>query len=195
MKRRILAASAMLLAGAAYAGPPPQGYRGGFEQASILCDTQEQLQSIVEAFGEGTGAAQARYSELFATRNAKSEPTCAFAAVRVAVTGESLDLGSFEIDGSEFHAWSVHIRNVAGEGYYLHLERTKDLLMNTIDPVAALDGHKGRSEKCYQLFASSAFGEDFGLRQRQCSAGFDHAASGSDTVALGWSHQVDRSAL
>lgn len=132
MKRHILAASAMLLAGAAYAGPPPQGYQGGFKRASILCDTQEQLQSIISAFDESVGAAQARYSELFAKRNEKSEPTCAFAAVRVAVTGESRDLGTFEIDGSEFRAWSVHIKNLAGEGYYLHLERTKDLLMKTI---------------------------------------------------------------
>ena len=133
MLRHMLAASAMLvIAGAAQAGPPPQGYQGGFERASILCDTQEQLQSIVEAFDESVGAAQARYSELFAKRNEKSEPTCAFAAVRVAVTGESRDLGTFEIDGSEFRAWSVHIKNLAGEGYYLHLERTKDLLMKTI---------------------------------------------------------------
>lgn len=132
MKRHILAASAMLIAGAAQAGPPPQGYQGGFQRASILCDKQEQLQSIIAAFDESVGAAQARYSELFAARNEKREPTCAFAAVRVAVTGESLDLGKFVIDGSEFRAWSVHIRNVAGEGYYLHLERTKDLLMKTI---------------------------------------------------------------
>ena len=132
MNRIILAASAVLLATAAHAGPPVRGYQGGLHRPSILCDTQEQLQSIIQAFDQGLGAAQARYGELFATMNDKSEPTCAVAAVRVATTGESIDLGTFIVDGSEFRAWSVHIRNTAGEGYYLHIERTKDLLMKTI---------------------------------------------------------------
>jgi hypothetical protein len=132
MNRIILAASAVLLASTVHAGPPVRGYQGGLHRPSILCDTQEQLQSIIEAFGEGLGAAQARYGELFATMNDKSEPTCAVAAVRVAKTGESIDLGTFMVDGSEFRAWGVHISNTAGEGYYLHIERTKDLLMKTI---------------------------------------------------------------
>jgi hypothetical protein len=132
MNRIILAASAVLLASTAHAGPPVQGYQGGFHRPSILCDTQEQLQSIIQAFEQGLGAAQARYSELFATMNDKREPTCAVAVVRVATTGDSIDLGTFSVHGSEFRAWSVHIHNTAGEGYYLHIERTKDLLMKTI---------------------------------------------------------------
>src|SRR5688572_20618342 len=132
MKRLILAASAVLLASTVHAGPPVRGYQGGLHRPSILCDTEEQLKSIIEAFGKGLGAAQARYSELFATMNDKREPTCAVAAVRVATTGESIDLGTFSVDGSQFRAWSVHIHNTAGEGYYLHIERIKDLLMKTI---------------------------------------------------------------
>jgi hypothetical protein len=132
MKRIVLAASAALLASTVHAGPPVVGYQGGLHRPSILCDTQEQLKSIISAFNQGLGAAQARYSELFSTMNDKREPTCAVAAVRVATTGKSLDLGTFIVDGSEFRAWSVHVRNTAGEGYYLHIERTKDLLMKTI---------------------------------------------------------------
>jgi hypothetical protein len=132
MKHLVLAASAVLLASSVHAGPPVRGYQGGLHRPSILCDTQDQLKSIIAAFGQGLGAAQARYSELFATMNDKREPTCAVAAVRIATTGESIDLGTFVVDGSEFRAWSVHIRNTAGEGYYLHVERTKDLLMKTI---------------------------------------------------------------
>jgi hypothetical protein len=132
MRRHIIAASAIALASSAYAGPPPKGYQGGFERASILCDTAEQLQSIIDAFELGPEAAQARYGELFATMNEKREPTCAVTAIRTATTGDATELGTFEIDGTEFRGWSVHIANDAGEGYYLYLESPKVQLMKTI---------------------------------------------------------------
>jgi hypothetical protein len=133
MRRHIFAAAAAVaLAGSAYAEPPPKGYQGGFERASILCDTQEQLQSIIDAFSVSAEAAQARYAELFATMNEKREPTCAVTAIRTAVTGEAIELGTFEVEGSEFRGWSVHIENAAGEGYYLYLESSKAQLMKTI---------------------------------------------------------------
>ena len=55
MNRIILAASAVLLASTADAGPPVRGYQGGLHRPSILCDTQEQLQSIIQAFDQGLG--------------------------------------------------------------------------------------------------------------------------------------------
>jgi hypothetical protein len=66
--------------------------------------------------------------------------------------------------------------------------RERSVAKSVSDPFAALNDHKGRSEKRHQLFASRGFSNDFGLRQCQCPARFHHASSGFNTVALRWGH-------
>jgi hypothetical protein len=131
-KALFLAAAATFFTGTAHAGPPPEGWEGGFSRASILCDTNDQLKSIVAAFNEGVDAAQSRYTELFAKMNARHEPTCAVTAIRSSVTGETSDLGIFEVAGATFHGWSIHVANAAGDGYYLYLEPAKRPIDNMI---------------------------------------------------------------
>jgi len=132
LKGPFLAISAILLAGTANAGPPPNGWEGGFSRASVVCDTKEQLQSIVAAFDQGVEAAQSRYIQLFATMNARHEPTCAVTAVGTSVTRETADLGMFEVGRKSFHGWSIHVANDAGDGYYLYLEPSHRELDNMI---------------------------------------------------------------
>jgi hypothetical protein len=122
----------MFLAGTAHAGPPPKGWEGGFSRASILCDTNDQLKSIVAAFDDGVDAAQARYAQFFSTMNAKHEPTCAVTNIQSSVTTETSDLGVFEVGHESFHGWSVHVVNSAGEGFYLYLEPAKRAIDNMI---------------------------------------------------------------
>lgn len=119
-----VAAGVVLFYAAAFAGPPPVGWQGGFGRASIVCDTAEQLQSIVDAFATSTEAAKQRFGELFALRNAVNEPTCAVTAIRRFTAGESIDLGIITMNGTAFHGWSVNIINRNGTGYYLYLEPT-----------------------------------------------------------------------
>ncbi|MGH6926007.1 MAG: hypothetical protein ACRED5_19955 [Propylenella sp.] len=130
MKRLAFAAMAAFLAAPAAAQPPPQGWVGEFS-ASILCDTREQLQSIVDAFEEGPVAAEERFQELYRRQNDRSEPTCAVAGV-VAVASGTTDLGLIEFGGEMAYAWIVRIANDAGEGYYLYLESRTEALKNSI---------------------------------------------------------------
>jgi hypothetical protein len=132
MRRLIFAAVAAGCAVAAQAQPPPRGSVAGFAQPSILCDTQEQLQSIVNALGESLEAGQARYLDFFKMMNAQHEPTCAIVPVRMAVTGETTDLGMLSIDGTDYRGWSVHVGNRAGYGYYLYLETKAETLRDYI---------------------------------------------------------------
>jgi hypothetical protein len=130
MKRLALAAVAALLAGTTAAQPPPQGWTGQFS-ASILCDTQEQLQSIVDAFDEGADAAERRFEELYRRQNERSEPTCAVVAV-VAVATDTKKLGLIDLGEGKAYGWIVRVANGAAEGYYLYLESRIEALRNSI---------------------------------------------------------------
>jgi hypothetical protein len=126
------AAAAALIAVPAAAQPPPKGWVGPLSTPSILCDTRAQVESIVDAFEQGTEAGTARFAELFQTMNNRQEPTCAIAALRTVVAVDSTDLGQLSIAGAELFGWIVHIQNGAGEGFYLYLESPAEALKNTI---------------------------------------------------------------
>jgi hypothetical protein len=132
MKAAALALAATALAGSAFAQPPKQGWVGAFPTPSILCDTSEQVQSILTAFEGGVEAGTARFAELYVLQNHLREPTCAIAAVRVGLAVESENLGRVEIGGAEFYGWIVHIENAAGNAYYLHLESPAEVLRSSI---------------------------------------------------------------
>ena len=132
MRVSALAAAAMLTAVPAAAQPPPQGWVGELSKPSILCDTSAQVQSIVDAFEQDSGRGVERFAELFSTMNHRREPTCAVTVVPIAEAAESTDLGKLEIGGAELFGWIVHIRNEAGDGFYLYLETPAEALKNTI---------------------------------------------------------------
>jgi hypothetical protein len=132
MLKSVLAAAAMLLAVPAFAQPPSTGSVSQFPTPSILCDTEEQVQSIVDAFEEGVEAGTERFGELFQQLNHLSEPTCAITPVRVGLAVESQNLGWVDIGGEEFYAWIVHIENGAGDAYYLYLETPEEALKNSV---------------------------------------------------------------
>lgn len=124
--------AAAIFSGPADAQPPQQGWVGALPTPSILCDTSEQVQSILAAFGEGVEAGSARFAELYTQQNHLHEPTCAIAAIRVAIAVDSEDLGRVEIGGQEFYGWIVHIENAAGHAYYLHLETPAQVVHSMI---------------------------------------------------------------
>jgi len=132
MKTPILAAALTVAAGAANAQPPPEGWIGAVSQPSILCDTSAQVQSIVDAFKLGADRGTERFAELFSTLNEYQEPTCAVTIVPIAEATGSTDLGKLTIGGTEVYGWIVHIRNGAGDGFYLHLETPAQALQGTI---------------------------------------------------------------
>lgn len=132
MKPLVFAAAAALFAASASAQPPLEGSVGEISQPSILCDTSAQVQAIVDAFERSAGEGTKKFVELFGTQNGRREPTCAVTPVPVAQTGESIELGMLQIDGADLYGWIVHIRNNAGEGFYLHLESPLQALKNTI---------------------------------------------------------------
>jgi len=105
---------------------------GEFGTPSILCDTKDQLQSIVDAFDRGVDAGQARYNVLYGIQNGKHEPVCAITALRNIVAGESVDMGTLSFAGGAIHGWAVHVGNGAGDGYYLFLESNTEAMKNTI---------------------------------------------------------------
>ena len=123
MERLKLSIAALaLLCGTALAEPPPVGWTGAFSRVSFLCDTAEQLQSIVDAFAVSTETARLRFGELYALKNGKSEPTCAATAIRSFTAGESIDHGVIQMGAASYHGWSVNVVNSAGAGWYLYLE-------------------------------------------------------------------------
>ena len=132
MKTPLFAAALAITATAAMAQPPAEGWVGAVSERSILCDTSAQVQSIVDAFKLGSDQGKARYAELFATLNEYNEPACAVTIVPIAEATESIDLGKLSIDGTDVYGWIVHIRNDAGDGFYLHLETPAQVLANTI---------------------------------------------------------------
>lgn len=132
MKATALAAAAVLAAMPAAAQPPPVGWIGPLSHPSIVCDTSAQVESIVAAFGVSPGRGIEKYSEFFALKNSRREPTCAVTAVPVALAAEYTDLGVVTIGGQDLFGWILHIRNQVGEGFYLYLETRSEALKNTI---------------------------------------------------------------
>jgi hypothetical protein len=132
MKIPVIAAALAVMATAANAQPPPEGWIGEVSKPSILCDTSAQVQSIVDAFKLSPDQGKARFAELFETLNEYNEPTCAVTIVPIAEATGSIDLGKLNIDGTDVYGWIVHIRNGAGDGFYLHLETPAQVLANTI---------------------------------------------------------------
>ena len=132
MKPQALAVVAVLFAAPASGQPPADGSVSRISRPSILCDTSAQVESIVEAFERSPDQGAAKFSELFTTLNDRREPTCAVTVVPAAFTAESIDLGKLKIGGEDVYGWIVHIRNNAGEGFYLHLESPGQALKNTI---------------------------------------------------------------
>lgn len=130
MKSLLLAGTAALLAWPAGAQPPPEGWVGEFSP-SILCDTRAQLQSIVNAFGDGPEAGHERFAELFQRMNPQREPTCALVTIHATVA-ESTNLGAIDLGKGEVNAWSVRVANDTGEGFYLYLESRMEALRNSI---------------------------------------------------------------
>ena len=127
-----LAVVAAFFAVPAAAQPPQQGAAAAFHAPSILCDTSEQLQSILAAFGDGVDSGTARFAELYRTPNDRNEPTCAITGVRTALTTGATALGLVDLAGAEFYGWIVRIENPAGEGYFLYLESPAEALKNSI---------------------------------------------------------------
>ena len=132
MKALTFALAATAFAGSAFAQPPQIGSVSAFPTPSILCDTSEQIQSILTAFEGGVEAGTERFAELYTLQNHLREPTCAIAAIRVGLAVGSENLGRVEIGGAEFYGWIVHIENAAGAAYYLYLESPAEALRNTI---------------------------------------------------------------
>src|SRR5690348_9994261 len=122
MRVPLVAAAVLIMAGAASAQPPPQGWVGALATPSILCDTSAQVRSIVDAFGTGADAGKDRFAQLFKVMNTKHEPTCAVVSIQLAQTADSSSLGHVTINGSDLFAWIVHVKNQTGDGYYLYLE-------------------------------------------------------------------------
>ena len=127
-----LAATILLLAAPASAQPPPPGWIGAFPRPSILCDTSDQVHSILNAFEQDLETGAAKFTELYRTINSRREPTCAVTAVRIGIVAASEAVGPVSIAGNKFYGWIVHIGNGVGDGYYLHLEPRAVALKNWI---------------------------------------------------------------
>ncbi len=106
--------------------PPEKGWYGTFSNAMIVCDTQAQIVSIVDAAkAKPNGGAQAKYDELKIIKDAKGEPACAIGRLGPVAVGESVDLGKVEfIAGKWAHGWAVHIGTAQGEWWILYLDPT-----------------------------------------------------------------------
>lgn len=128
---RICAALAFLLAfsvpalAADETPPPGSGWFGSFRAPMIVCDTKDQIASIVAASKAKPNGAQAKYGELNAARNARAEPICVVARILNVAVGESEDLGAFQFLGDVWaHGWAVHIGVSDGEGWMLYTQVT-----------------------------------------------------------------------
>jgi hypothetical protein len=126
-----LAAAISVIAAPANAQPPSVGSVGAFP-TSILCDTRQEVHSIVDAFDNGVEAGTTRFAELYHKVNTRHEPTCAVTSVRVATAAGSEPLGPVRIAGDEVYGWIVHLQNGPGNAYYLYLEPRAEALKNTI---------------------------------------------------------------
>jgi hypothetical protein len=132
MFKSVVAAAAMFIAAPALAQPPSTGTVGQFPEPSILCDTSDQVQSILDAFEQSVEAGTERFAQLFEQLNHLREPTCAITPVRVGLTVSTDTLGLVDIGGATFYAWIVHIENGAGEAAYLYLETPQEALKNSV---------------------------------------------------------------
>jgi len=126
IKRALIAAGMFLLAYTpAIAEPPPAGdYGGGRERAVIVCDTREQVVSIVRAGDENPlSGARTRYNQLAMMPNGAGERLCGVISIGNGPIsfGVREDLGKFYLEEGEIrHAWTVFIRiPAAPQGYWL----------------------------------------------------------------------------
>jgi hypothetical protein len=126
-----LAAAIPLLAASANAQPPSVGSVGAFP-TSIVCDTREEVHSILSAFDKGVEAGTTRFAQLYRKVNTRREPTCAVTSVGSAAAEGLETLGPVKIAGDEVYGWIVHIEAGAGDAYYLYLEPRAEALKNTI---------------------------------------------------------------
>lgn len=105
----------------ALAQPPAPGsthtFRDPLYFSTVVCDTLEQVRSIVDA-----EQPQSAYLALAHTPNDALEPTCA-AMTPTGVVVEVVSLGIMKRDGLTFRAWAVETTVGTHHGYALYLER------------------------------------------------------------------------
>jgi hypothetical protein len=116
------AASVALLAAALPANAqPPQGkYQS---ETVIVCDTAEQIRSIVAAGknNDETGAFT-QFTAFAKQLNAAKEPACTIVDVNAAAD-QAIELGTFSIfAATPRHAWAVHITHGSIDGWMLYTE-------------------------------------------------------------------------
>jgi hypothetical protein len=119
-----LAASIALPCFADETGPPAPGSTAMLPNPVLVCDTQAQIASVVDAAkAQPDGGAKAKYDEFKSTMDAKGEPTCIIEHVIGAPVSESTDMGTFQFMPDHwFHGWAVHIGDESANGWMLYLE-------------------------------------------------------------------------
>lgn len=115
--------------------PPPKGWYGNFRLPQIVCDTREQVETIVSAGRDDPDGvlAKAKFTEYKQTINAVGDPTCAVMQVHGYAVGESVSLGQFyPLPGENMTAWATHIGNSNGAFWMLFMVDTDAVLGQSI---------------------------------------------------------------
>jgi hypothetical protein len=115
-------AGGLFNAAPATAAPPSTWYNSAPDTV-IVCDSEAQIRSIVEAGRrDNDGGAFNQFSAYTKQMNAAREPACTIINVNVAVA-ESVELGTFHIFADiARRGWAVHIKRGPAEGWMLYTE-------------------------------------------------------------------------
>lgn len=96
------------------------------QASGVLCNTMEQLQSIVEASKTNPEAANVIYQQLVSTPDAKGEPTCAFVELDGVAASDAKELGILRTERGEFDAVGLHVHGRDNSDGWLMVVKPKD---------------------------------------------------------------------
>lgn len=91
--------------------------------AGIICDTEEQLRTIVLAARSGDEGGKAAYGKLNAERNVRNKPACVLGQIphRMVSVPDSIDLGDWPEKGRVFKASGLHLKFDEIEVWFLYV--------------------------------------------------------------------------
>lgn len=107
----------------AHAEVPTVGSHWGSDM-TILCDTKDQIRTIVKAGQDGRSGMLEAYNHLKDIKNDRGERTCTIMPIGQVMVTEVEDVGVFtNPDGQKYHGWMLSIVNGSGiTGAALHAE-------------------------------------------------------------------------
>ena len=121
--RKFAAAAALLISGLCGLTQPVHGQDFPLTIAGILCDTQEQVRSIVTANLRGSDAMRDTFLQLNGQVNGQNRPICSIQQMphNLLSVPNSIDIGPWPENGDVLEAFTLHIQTGGLDAWFMYL--------------------------------------------------------------------------